>query len=606
MAEETKPQSIEDWSLIPWRKLEVYVYRLQKRIFRAANRGNVQAVHSLQRLLMKSEAARCLAVRRVSQDNRGKNTAGVDGVKSVPPGQRPTFVAFLRHPQTIKPKPTRRVWIPKPGKPKTEKRPLGIPVMLDRAHQALVKLALEPEWEVRFEPNSYGFRPGRSAHDAIQAIFAATCLKDKYVLDADIQGCFDNIAHRPLLDKLNTYPAMRRTIKGWLRAGVLANAQWEPTERGSPQGGVVSPLLALIALHGLETAITSAFVQRDQPQVVVYADDFVVLHPTRAGVEKAKQIAEEWLSGMGLHLKASKTRIGHTLHTTDGEECAGFNFLGFSIRHYPTSKTWQGQKGSEWRRQHPYKMLIKPSTQAIKRHHHALRAVVRAHKAAPQKALLVALNPVIRGWAMYYRSVVSKRIFASCDYRLMATLMHWAGRRHGHKSPGWVFRKYWRRNNKARGRLEFSTPDGLRLVHHADMPIQRHVKVRGKASPYDGNLVYWAQRLRDHPLTSSRVALLLKRQEGRCTRCGLLFTDRDRDSIEVDHVIPRSRGGAHDPTNMQALHGHCHDEKTAEDGSQSKRQQSGIVDKNRVIEEPDESSGSCPVLKTSRSREGAA
>jgi RNA-directed DNA polymerase len=607
MAEETKPQSIEDWSQIRWRKLEVYVYRLQKRIFQAANRGNVQAVHSLQRLLMKSEAARCLAVRRVTQDNKGKNTAGVDGVKSVSAKQRLTFVARLRHPQTIKPKPTRRVWIPKPGK--TEKRPLGIPVMLDRAHQALVKLALEPEWEAKLEPNSYGFRPGRSAHDAIQAIFTATCLRDKYVLDADIQGCFDNIAHRPLLDKLNTYPAMRRTIKGWLRAGVLNQGTWEPTERGSPQGGVVSPLLALIALHGLETAITSAFSQRDLPQVIVYADDFVVLHPTRAGVEKAQQIAEEWLGGMGLHLKASKTRIGHTLHALDDGGRAGFNFLGFSVRHFPIGKTRLGQTertGSEWRRQHPYKMLIKPSAEAIKRHHQALRKVVRAHKAAPQKALLVKLNPVIRGWAMYYRSVVSKRIFASCDYRLMATLMHWAGRRHGHKSPGWVFRKYWHRNNKARGRLEFSTPDGLRLVHHADMPIQRHVKVRGTASPYDGNLVYWAQRLRNHPLTSSRVALLLKRQEGRCARCGLLFTDRDRDCIEVDHVIPRSRGGAHDPTNMQALHGHCHDEKTAEDRSQSKRQQSGIVDKNRVIEEPDESNGSCPVLKTSRSREGAA
>lgn len=607
--EETKPQPIEDWSQIPWRKLEVYVYRLQKRIFRAADCGNVQAVHSLQRLLMKSEAARCLAVRRVTQDNTGKNTAGVDGVKSVPPGQRTAFVTRLRHPQTIKPKPTRRVWIPKPGKPKTEKRPLGIPVMLDRAHQALVKLALEPEWEARFEPNSYGFRSGRCAHDAIQAIFAATCLKDKYVLDADIQGCFDNISHRPLLDKLNTYPAMRRTIKGWLKAGVLNKGEWEPTERGSPQGGVVSPLLALIALHGLETAITSAFVQRERPQVVVYADDFVVLHPTRAGVEKAKQIAEEWLSGMGLHLKASKTRIAHTLLTPDDGERAGFDFLGFSVRHYPTGKA---QMGSEWHRQHPYKMLIKPSTQAIKRHHQALRAIIRAHKAAPQKALLVALNPVIRGWSMYYRSVASKRIFASCDYHLMATLKHWAGRRHGHKSPRWVFNKYWRRNSKTsktRGRLEFSTPNDLRLVLHADMPIRRHVKVRGRASPYDGNLVYWAHRLQDHPLTSSRVALLLKRQAGRCARCGLLFTDADRDNIEVDHVIPRSLGGAHDPTNMQALHGHCHDEKTAEDGSQSKRRQratSGILDNDRVTEEPDEVKASRPVLKTSRSREGAA
>jgi len=322
-------QPIEDWSTLPWRKLEKVVYRLQKRIYQASARGNVRAVHSLQRLLMKSKAARCLAVRRVTQDNQGKNTAGVDGIKSVSPERRPLFVTLLHHPETIKPKPTRRVWIPKPGK--AEKRPLGIPVMLDRAHQALAKLALEPEWEAKLEPNSYGFRPGRSVHDAIGAIFQATCLKDKYVLDADIQGCFDNIAHQPLLDKLHTYPAMRRTIKGWLKAGVMEHGDWTPTERGSPQGGVVSPLLALIALYGLETAITTAFTQHDRPQVVVYADDFVVLHPTRGGVEKAQQIAEDWLSGMGLHLKASKTRIGHTLHPIDGR--AGFDFLGFSIRH---------------------------------------------------------------------------------------------------------------------------------------------------------------------------------------------------------------------------------------------------------------------------------
>ncbi len=469
--------------------------------------------------------------------------------------------------------------------------------MLDRAHQALVKLALEPEWEARLEPNSYGFRPGRSAHDAIQAIFGAICKKDKYVLDADIQGCFDNIAHRPLLDKLHTYPAMRRTIKGWLKAGVLNSGTWEPTERGSPQGGVVSPLLALIALHGLETAITSAFLVRDQPQVVVYADDFVVLHPTRAGVEKAQRIAEGWLGGMGLHLKASKTRIGHTLHALDGR--AGFDFLGFSIRHYPTGKTRLGRDG---RAPRPYKMLIRPSAEAVKRHHQALRAVIRAHKAASQLTLLVALNPVIRGWTLYYRAVVAKRIFASCDYRLMASLVHWAGRRHGHKSAGWVFGKYWRRS--ARGRLEFSTPDGLHLVHHADMPIRRHVKVRGTASPYDGNLVYWAQRLRDHPLTTGRMAILLKRQRGVCAGCGLLLTDRD--SIEVDHVVPRSRGGSHDLTNMQALHRHCHDRKSATDGSLAHRRQSGIHDKDRVTEEPDDANVSRPVLKTSSSREGAA
>src|SRR5262249_33487877 len=185
---------------LPWRKLEQQVYRLQRRIYRAAQCGNVAAVHSLQRLLMKSWSARCLAVRRVTQENRGKRTAGIDGVKCVSAARRPLYVALLHHPEHIKARPVRRVYIPKPGKP-DERRPLGIPVMLDRAHQALVKLALEPEWEARFEPNSYGFRPGRSAHDAIAAIYNEIVSKPKYVLDADIRGCFDHIAHPTLLSK---------------------------------------------------------------------------------------------------------------------------------------------------------------------------------------------------------------------------------------------------------------------------------------------------------------------------------------------------------------------------------------------------------------------
>ena len=366
----------------------------------------------------------------------------------------------------------------------------------------------------------------------------------------------------------------------------------------------MSPLLALIALHGLETAITSAFSQRDRPQVVVYADDFVVLHPTRAGVEKAQQIAEEWLSGMGLHLKASKTRIGHTLHALDGR--AGFDFLGFSIRHYLTGKTRLGMTGRR-----------KQATPLQDAHQTQCRGY-QAASSGPSGGSAFTQSSVPKGAACETQSGHSWLDHVLPLGRSKAYLRnmrlppdgdaHALGRPPPRtQKPGMgVSESTGAGTTSARGRLEFSTPDGLRLVHHADMPIRRHVKVRGRASPYDGNLVYWAQRLRDHPLTSSRVALLLKRQGGRCARCGLLFTDSDRDCIEVDHIIPRSRGGAHDPTNMQALHGHCHDEKTAEDGSQSKRQQSGIVDKNRVIEEPDESNGSCPVLKTSRSREGAA
>jgi RNA-directed DNA polymerase len=396
-------------------------------------------------------------------------------------------------------------------------------------------LALEPEWEARFEPNTYGFRPGRSVHDAIAALFQMLCFKDKYVLDADIQGCFDNIAHLSLLDKLATYPTLRRIIKGWLKAGILSDGTWQPTERGSPQGGVVSPLLALIALHGLEAAITSGFRTDDRPHVVVYADDFVVLHPTRDGVERARQLAEEWLSGIGLQLKASKTRIGHTLHVVDGR--AGFDFLGFSIRHYPTGKTRPRRDGRQPRSS---KLLIKPSADAVKRHHQALRAVVRGHKAASQMALLTALNPMIRGWAAYYRTVVAKAIFASCDYHLMSTLQHWAGRRHGQKSWKWVFHKYWHRS--ASGRLEFFTPAGLRLVHHADTPIQRHVKVRGTASPFNGDLAYWSQRLRQQPLTVGRVAILLKRQHGRCARFGARRVGYSSTPSRYSCQEPRDRG----------------------------------------------------------------
>ena len=186
----TETQS-EDWALLPWRKLELCVYRLQKRIYRASERGNVQAVHRLQQLLMRSRSARLLAVRRVAQDNQGKKTAGIDGVKSLTPAERLTLVdaIHLKHQRQRKVQSVRRVWIPKPGKP--EKRPLGIPVMYDRACQALAKQALEPEWEARFEPNSYGFRPGRGPHDALRAIYDAIRGKDKWVLDADIRACFD-------------------------------------------------------------------------------------------------------------------------------------------------------------------------------------------------------------------------------------------------------------------------------------------------------------------------------------------------------------------------------------------------------------------------------
>lgn len=237
-----------EWKKIPWRELEVSVFKLQKRIYQASERNDIKTMHRLQRLLLKSESAKLLAVRRVTQDNLGRRTPGIDGVAKLDQEERARLAESLN--LEDKSKPVRRIWIPKPGK--TEKRPLGIPTMTDRARQALVKMALEPEWEARFEPNSYGFRPGRSCHDSYGAIFQALKMKTAFVLDADISGCFDNIDHNCLLRKLNTTPKLRRIVKGWLKAGIMEGDVFQTTGRGTPQGGVISPLLANVALHGME------------------------------------------------------------------------------------------------------------------------------------------------------------------------------------------------------------------------------------------------------------------------------------------------------------------------------------------------------------------
>ena len=308
----------QKWKDINWKKVEKSVFKLQKLIYKASSRGELRKMHRYQKLLLKSYYARLLAVRRVTQDNQGKKTAGIDGIKNLSPMQRLNLVNLLasRH---IKASPTRRVYIPKPGK--DEKRPLGIPTMYDRALQALVKLGMEPEWEARFEPNSYGFRPGRSTHDAIGAIFDSIKLKSKFVLDADISRCFDRINHDALLGKIGQSP-YRRLIKQWLKSGVLDNNQFLKSVEGTPQGGVISPLLANIALHGMEKRLSEFAKTIDLKDkkgnqkswqnkikslnLIRYADDFVILHEDIKVVLKAKTVIQEWLNQVGLELKPEK------------------------------------------------------------------------------------------------------------------------------------------------------------------------------------------------------------------------------------------------------------------------------------------------------------
>lgn len=465
-----------------------------------------------------------------------------------------------------KAKPVRRVWIAKPGK--DEMRPLGIPVMYERAQQALAKSALEPEWESQFEANSYGFRPGRGAHDAIEAIFNAIRYRTKFVLDADIKGCFDAIQQEELVRKIKTFPQMRQSIKEWLKAGVIDDGVFIPTEAGTPQGGIISPLLANIALHGMEKAITEGYnTKQEKPILVRYADDFVIFHSKKEEIEKATQKITTWLETMGLVLSPKKTHLTHTL--TPYEEKVGFDFLGYTVRQFPVGKTHTGRNPGG--KPLGFKTIIKPSRKAVKTHVQKTNQWMNKLKSAPQEAVIRKFNPIIKGWCNYQKTICAKKVFEGCDRCVHAQTMEWARKRHHNKGKQWIVQKYWHEEEGKRWifAAPIETEEGkslLKLRRHNQTEIQRHIKVRGNASPYDGNLVYWSQRLKKHPLMGSTKAKLLQMQKGICPRCGLYF--RDEDLLEIDHINPTALGGKDTLANKWVYHRHCHDEKTAEDMGQ--------------------------------------
>jgi RNA-directed DNA polymerase len=537
----TASRLMYQWNPICWPRVERKVFKLQKRIYRAAQRGEYRQVRRLQRRLRRSHYAELLAARQVTQDNRGQKTPGVDGMAALTPPERLALAEHLQLDGAATP--VRRVYIPQPDT--REQRPLGIPIIVDRVKQRMVKQALEPEWEARFEPHSYGFRPGRSTWDAIGAISVQINQKPKWVLDADIAKCFDRIDHDALLRKLNAQPTLSRQIKSWLKTGVLDKGDWYPTDTGTPPGGPVSPLLANVALHGLEERIRQAFPGRRTPAVIRYAEDLVVLHPDREVIEPSQALIAEHLRGMGLELKPSKTRITRTWQVEAGG--AGFDFLGFNIRQYPT-KAKRGDKTS-----------IKPSRTAMEHHKRQIVEVVRRHRADRQERLIEALNPVIRGWCHYFSTVCSKETFEEMDERVRQQLRSWSRFRHPHTPRNWGYQKDWRQE----GERVYCAPrsGGKRFARHTERPIRRHVKVQARRSPYDGDEVYWSTRRGHYPGVSKRVATLLKRQAGKCRHCGgSLKAD---DVLEVEHIIPRAEGGRDAYANWQLWHRYCYLEKTA-------------------------------------------
>jgi RNA-directed DNA polymerase len=430
-----------DWDAIDWRVHEDNVARLRRRIFTATRKQDWATVRSLQKLMLRSWSNTLVSVRQVTQRNTGRRTAGIDGqVALSSPARAEMAVRVHATISSWQPVPVRRVYIPKSGKPKSgsraKRRPLGIPVLMDRCHQARVRHALEPEWEARFEPRSYGFRPGRSCADAIGALFhtlSGSWAKRVWILDADLSAAFDRIAHTRLLDALGSFPA-RDMIEAWLTAGVIEDGLFTPTDEGTPQGGVISPLLMNVALHGLEDAAGVRYLtsgtkagrtETGSPVLVRYADDLVVCCHTQRQAEQIKARLAQWLAPRGLTFNEDKTRIVHLSE--------GFDFLGCNVRRYRNGK-----------------LLIKPSGDAVRRIRKRLSDEMRSLRGSNAMAVIARLNPIIRGWAAYYRGVVSSRIFSALDDHMWRLAYKWANHAHPSKPKKWIARRYFGKFNKFR------------------------------------------------------------------------------------------------------------------------------------------------------------
>jgi len=524
------------WSGIGWIDVQRQVRRLQTRIVKATQVGKYNKVKALQWLLTHSFSGKALAVKRVTE-NKGKHTAGVDKVTWKTPEAKTNAIASMKR-RGYSPLPLRRVFILKKN---GKQRPLGIPCMIDRAQQALHLLALEPIAETTADLNSYGFRPGRSTADAGEQCFVVLSRKAsaQWVLEGDIKGCFDNISHDWMVANI---PMNKAILKKWLKAGYVYQDELFPTDAGTPQGGIISPVLANMALDGLETLLAKKFAARGlKMHLVRYADDFIITGNSKEWLEQeVKPAVIEFLAERGLVLSPEKTKITHIRD--------GFDFLGWNIRKYED------------------KLLMKPSKANIKAHLDKIREVIKGNKTAKQANLIRLLNPVLRGWANYHRHIVAKKTFGRVDNTVWLTLWQWATRRHPTKGVRWIREKYFKTRGTrhwvfvATEKQEDGKSSEIILLKESDTPIQRHIKIKADANPHDLEWEpyfesRWGKKMLNSPRGRGKLYRVWRRQDGMCPHCLEPITKDTPWSTR--HIVKMFEGGTDAASNLQMYHHNC-------------------------------------------------